>query len=58
MVEKKWNGMKQFEGFKKLKKMKNENGMEWNGRNGFPKQRVYSSTKRIMIKIVWQKTLA
>ena len=24
-----WNGMEQFEGFKKLKKMKNGNGMEW-----------------------------
>ena len=29
MVEKKWNGMEQFEGFKKWKKMKNGNGMEW-----------------------------
>ena len=29
MFEKKWNGMELFEGFKKLKKMKNENGMKW-----------------------------
>ena len=29
MVEKKWNGMEQFEGFEKLKKMKNGNGMGW-----------------------------
>ena len=41
MVEKKWNGMEQFEGFEKLKKMK-KNGMEWNGRNGLYKQRVIS----------------
>ena len=29
MVEKKQNGIEQFEGFKKLKKMKNENEIEW-----------------------------
>ena len=33
MVEKKWNGMEQFEkkqnGMEQLKKMKNENEMEW-----------------------------